>query len=84
MIVVGGFISGTMSTHGFGSYAAMEEFMVANMTLNQLGINFSLASSLTAQFTLSNAEGEIEISTLDTEYAAPKQLHARLTMKYTT
>jgi hypothetical protein len=84
MIVVGGFISGTMSTHGFGSYAAIEEYIAASMTLKQLGISFLLTSPLTARFTLSNAEGEIQFSTLDTEYAAPKQLYARLTMKFTS
>lgn len=84
MIVVEGFISGTLSTRGFGSFAAMEEFMVASMSLKQLGIAFSVTRPLTTQFTLSTAEGEIQISTLDVEYAVPKQLYARLTMKYTS
>lgn len=82
MLVVGGFISGTMSTRGLGSYMAVEEFMTASMSLKQMGMNFSLASSLTTRFSLTAIEGEIEISTLDIEWEAPKQPYARITMKY--
>lgn len=73
-----------MSTRGFGSYAAIEEFMVASMTLKQLGIDFALARPLSTQFSLSVAEGEIQISTLDIEWEAPKQPYARIYMKYTS
>lgn len=84
MLIVGGLIAGTMSTRGLGSYMAIEEYIKASMALKNLGMNFSLVKPLMVQFTLATAEGEIQISTLETEYAAPKQLTARLTMKYTS
>lgn len=81
MIIIDGYLSNTICTHGFGAYYSLQEFMSATITLKKPTLNFSLVTPLNVSFSLSSFEGDIVIGAFDIEYET-KAPYARLTMKY--